>query len=382
MKAKVDYVSIEQENYIKFYRHAMDCFAEGKSEEAKRAIICAVGTLINIGSQVADDIRPTFVDRARRLLEQCTYLSKTSYEELFKTIEDERMGLSVQVEDVPKELIAAKKGKAIDNVAGLEEAKAEIDRKVIYPMKYPSLFKRYDKEMGGGILLYGLPGTGKTMIARAIAQDVDAEFIPIKCSDLFSKWFGESESNVKDYFERARKCKRAILFFDEFEAIGGRRTGSAENAMNRVVPELLAQMQGIETEKNPQIILMAATNRPWDIDSAFLRSGRFGSKVYVPLPNEKAREKIMEVALSNTPKEEGIRLNEIVRKTDGYNGADVHEICEAAKMFAIEREIKMRKRSVLTMDDLTRATKEVCSTVLKEDVVAMNKYIERNKLTA
>ena len=373
MSTKVDYVAVEQENYIKFYHYAMERFAEGKDEEGKRAIICAVGTLLNIGARVADDIRPTFVDKAKRLLEHCTNLANKPYETLFGCIEDEQMALGLKIEDVPKELIEAKKTKELDRVAGLEEAKEEITRKVIYPIKYPTLFKRYDKETGGGILLYGLPGTGKTMIARAISKDVDAEFISVKCSDLLSKWFGESEVNIKSYFDKARKSKRAILFFDEFEAIGGKRTGSAENAMNRVVPELLAQMQGIETEENT-VVCIAATNRPWDIDSAFLRSGRFGSKVYVPLPDGKAREQIVRNALANAPKAEDVSYAEIASKTAGYNGADMHELCEAAKIFAIEREIKTRKRSSLSMEDILRAINEVRSSVMKEDIVAMDRY--------
>ncbi len=380
MRTKVNYVAIEQDNYIKFYRYAMEMFANGKAEEGKRAMICAVGTLINIGSLVEEDIRPTFIDKAKQLLEQCTNLTNTPYEKLFEYIEDDHMALEVNTVDLPQELIEIKKPKELDHVAGLEEVKEEINRKIIYPIKYSRLYKRYGKQSGGGILMYGLPGTGKTMIARAIAKDIDADFISIKCSDLLSKWLGESESNIKDYFEAARKSKLAIIFFDEFEAIGGKRNGKSDNAMNRIVPELLSQMQGIGDEGNKHIIFIAATNRPWDIDSAFLRSGRFGSKVYVPLPDEKAREQIIRDAFAKTPKVEDINYLDIASKTAGYNGADVYEVCETAKMFAIEREINTGKRSKLMAEDLIKAVNEVHSSVLEEDVETMNKYIESNKL--
>ena len=173
-----------------------------------------------------------------------------------------------------------------DDIAGLERAKESFREKVILPFEHPELYKKFGKKAGGGILLYGLPGTGKTMFAEAAANEVDALFLPIKCSDIKSKWYGESEQKVKEVFVKARKSKKAIIFFDEFEAIGSKRTDNSDNANNDLVPEILAEMQGVESSKcESTIVVIAATNKPWMIDSAFLRPGRSDEKMYIPLPD-------------------------------------------------------------------------------------------------
>ncbi|RJX27639.1 MAG: ATP-binding protein, partial [Acholeplasma sp.] len=151
-------------------------------------------------------------------------------------------------------------GVMLSDVAGLEQAKDEISRLIIEPMKHPEIYSKFKKNKGGGILLYGVPGTGKTMIAQAIANEIDAKFYSIKCSDIASKWFGDSEQNVKNLFVEARKHPCSIIFFDEFEALGTKRD-SYSTVMKRLVPELLSQMQGF-TRSNGILLLIAATNRP------------------------------------------------------------------------------------------------------------------------
>lgn len=136
-----------------------------------------------------------------------------------------------------------------DDIAGLERAKESFREKVILPFEHPQLYKKFGKKTGGGILLYGLPGTGKTMFAEAAANEVDALFLPIKCSDIKSKWYGESEQKVKEVFVKARKSKKAIIFFDEFEAIGSKRTDNSDNANNDLVPEILAECRVLKVPK-------------------------------------------------------------------------------------------------------------------------------------
>jgi len=177
------------------------------------------------------------------------------------------------------------------DIAGLEEAKEAFREKVILPFEHRELFEKYGKKIGGGILLYGLPGTGKTMFAEACSNELNALFIPVKCSDIKSKWYGESEDNVKKIFAKARKAERAIIFFDEFEAIGAKRTDNADNGNNDLVPQILAEMQGVGNSNSKAVIMViAATNKPWAIDSAFLRPGRFDEKIYIPLPDFEARK--------------------------------------------------------------------------------------------
>ena len=207
---------------------------------------------------------------------------------------------------------------SFDDIAGLGDVKESVMYKAVYPHRYPELYGKLRKRSGGGILLYGLPGTGKTLIAEAIAHETGASFFPVKCSDLGSKWFGETEQNIRDVFDAARDAKNAVIFFDEIEAYASNRRENS--AMERSVPEFLAQMQGVgDSNKQERILIIGATNKPWGIDGAFLRPGRFDDKIYVPLPDEKARRKIIDDRLRDVPMEEGIDFENLSKITEGYN---------------------------------------------------------------
>ena len=175
-----------------------------------------------------------------------------------------------------------------NDVIGLEAVKNEIRRLAIYPQKYPEIYEQFKKKRGGGILLYGVPGTGKTMIANAIANELGAVFYPVKCSDILSKWFGEAEQNIRELFEEATKHRISVIFFDEFDALGTTRDTDS-SSMKRIIPELLVGIQKAEESPNT-LIVIAATNRPWDIDSAFLRPGRFRISVHIPLPDQESEK--------------------------------------------------------------------------------------------
>lgn len=267
-------------------------------------------------------------------------------------------------------------GVSMDDVAGLEEAKQEITQKVIEPNRHPEIFKRYNKSKGGGILLYGVPGTGKTMLAQAIAHEIDAQFFTIKCSDVLSKWFGDAEQNIRNLFLEARKYPTSIIFFDEFEALGAKRDTNS-TVMRRVVPELLAQIQGFEKNEN-NLIVIAATNRPWDIDTAFLRPGRFDRSIYVPLPDEEARKAIIVNKLKTVPCADNLDINHIVEVTNGFNGADVANFCEKLKDLAIARELKTELSSRITNEDVEAASHMVYSSVFVEDLKKCAKYQEEH----
>ena len=206
-------------------------------------------------------------------------------------------------------------GVSMSDVAGLKEAKEEIVQKVIEPNKHPEIFKRFNKSKGGGILLYGVPGTGKTMLAQAIAHEIDAKFFSIKCSDILSKWVGDAEQNIRNLFQEAKRYPTSIIFFDEFEAIAPKRD-TYSTVMKRVVPELLTQIQGFEKNDN-NLIIIAATNRPWDIDTAFLRPGRFDRRIYVPLPDREAREAMIDNKLRGVPCDKYLDTDAIADMTEG-----------------------------------------------------------------
>lgn len=255
-----------------------------------------------------------------------------------------------------------------DDIAGLEEAKRAFKEKIVFAFAHKDLYEKYGKKVGGGILLYGLPGTGKTMFAEAASNETNALFIPIKCSDIKSKWYGESEANVKKIFDKARKAKKAILFFDEFEAIGAKRTDDGENGNNDLVPQILAEMQGVgSAQSNCIIVVIAATNKPWAIDSAFLRPGRFDEKIYIPLPDYEARKKLFELKLQAVP-HENLDYAYLSGITDGFNGADIGAFCDKLKMLAINKSIETGNECPITMDDVAEVKESVKSSVSGDDV--------------
>lgn len=263
-------------------------------------------------------------------------------------------------------------GVSMDDVAGLKEAKEEIVQKVIEPNKHPEIFKRFNKAKGGGILLYGVPGTGKTMLAQAIAHEIDAKFFSVKCSDILSKWVGDAEQNIRNLFQEAKKYPTSIIFFDEFEAIAPKRD-TYSTVMKRVVPELLTQIQGFEKNDN-NLIVIAATNRPWDIDTAFLRPGRFDRRIYVPLPDYEARQAIVKNKLKNVPCDCDLDLDNIATITEGFNGADVTAFCEKLKDLAISRELREGVRAEINENDVNVASRVIFSSVSPEDLQKFAKY--------
>ena len=276
-----------------------------------------------------------------------------------------------------KKTLSKTKKIRFDDIAGLDDVKKTFKEKVIMPFEHPELFEKFGKKAGGGILLYGLPGTGKTMFAEAAANEVDALFIPVKCSDIKSKWYGESEKNVKAIFVKAKKAPKSIIFFDEFEAIGAKRTESSDNANNDLVPQILAEMQGVGSSSNKStIVVIAATNKPWAIDSAFMRPGRFDSKIYVPLPDLNARKKLFELQLSKLPISEDLDLDYLAKITEGFNGADIKEVCEKLKMSAINDSIEKGEEQTIGMDDVQRIEKGIKSSVSLEDIERLKEFEE------
>ena len=268
-----------------------------------------------------------------------------------------------------------KNGIRFDDIAGLDAAKEAFKEKVILPFEHPEIFEKFGKKAGGGILLYGLPGTGKTMFAEAASNELDALFISVKCSDIKSKWYGESEQNIKNVFDKARKAKRAIIFFDEFEAIGAKRTDNSENGNNDLVPEILAEMQGVGTNNSDcTIMVIAAKNKPWAIDSAFLRPGRFDEKIYIPLPDYESRKKLFELQLSKLPVADDLDYDYLAKITEGFNGADIKEVCEKLKMSAIKDSLSKGSEQTIGMDDVERIESSIRSSVSLEDIERLKEF--------
>lgn len=368
-----------------YYEKGIGAMKEKRYEVARRNILAASETLLKLAKTSNGAVKAQRIKRAEELCALSEDIEKKAQREKSVGVSAQkdiaRFGVSPsddnnKKDDKDKDLSTftpvGKTQVRLDDVAGLENAKDEIRRLIIEPRKHPEIYKKFKKGSGGGILLYGAPGTGKTMIAQAIANEIDACFYAVKCSDIASKWFGDSEQNVKNLFAEARKHPCSIIFFDEFEALGAKRD-SYSTVMKRLVPELLAQMQGFEKSENT-LLVIAATNRPWDIDSAFLRPGRFNTSIYVPLPNENARRVIIEKQIAGIPLENGFDVDKIVTATDGFNGSDVVEFCEKLKDYAIQRSIDSGVESPVLNEDIDKTASKVKSSVRIEDLQKIAKY--------
>ena len=263
-----------------------------------------------------------------------------------------------------------------DDIAGLEDVKQAIRERIILPRKHPEVFSQFKLKAEGGVLLYGPPGTGKTMIAKAIANEIDASFYSVRCSDIVGKYFGEAERNVKSLFETARGESSAIIFFDEFEALAAKRGGNS-TVMNRLVPELLSQMDGFTADDTQgRLLILAATNRPWDIDSAFMRPPRLTQKIHVSLPDYPARLFLIEKAFRNVPVD-GFDAGTCADRTEGSNAADIVALCNQIKMAAVQRTISVNgETSPVTAEDMENALAKYRPSVQKSDIVQIRRWEE------
>jgi transitional endoplasmic reticulum ATPase len=273
-----------------------------------------------------------------------------------------------------KWIVSEKPNVHFDQIAGLEDVKEAINLRVIYPFRHPEVAERFKKKAGGGILLFGPPGTGKTMIAKAIATELDAQFLNVKSSNIMSQWVGVAERNLARLFDVARRYPISVIFLDETEALVGKRGGQS-TVMNRVVPEFLSQVDGMDPKVNC-ILLMGATNRPWDMDEAALRTGRFGERFYVGLPDAPAREKILRLNLDGIPMEPSVDLHALSEKLDGYSGADIVGICIKATDFPFQRQIRSGSEAILTREDLDRSQAETPPSVNAAMLERYRKFAE------
>ncbi|MFH1072106.1 MAG: ATP-binding protein [Nanoarchaeota archaeon] len=273
-------------------------------------------------------------------------------------------------------MIVSPPDRSFKDIGGLEDVKEEIKLKIIEPLKNFEIFNHYKKKAGGGILMYGPPGCGKSLIAEATAGEAGLVFFNVKVSELMNYYVGETEKNIAELFKKARENQPCIIFFDEFEALGTDRTGA--NAFHSgLVSQLLSEMDGVGNKDDTQILLLAATNTPWLIDNALLREGRFGSTIFIPPPDRKGRIEILKKHLEKKPVD-SIDLGLLADMTNGFSGADLKRICEEATNNAIKECLRTKKRRNIELRDFVLPESKMKPSILPWFRQAISFIIENN----
>ncbi|WP_321430321.1 CDC48 family AAA ATPase [uncultured Methanolobus sp.] len=269
---------------------------------------------------VEDEIPPEFMEKLE--------VTRKDFDEALKNIEPSAM----------REVFVEVPHVKWDDIGGLDGAKQELAEAVEWPLKYPSLFETVNTKPPRGIMLFGPPGTGKTMLAKAVATESEANFISIKGPELLSRYVGESERAVRETFRKARQAAPTIIFFDEIDSMASERGSSVDaHATERVVSQILTEIDGVEELKD--VVIVAATNRPDIVDPALLRPGRFDRLIYVRPPDKQGREKIFNIHLAGKPLAKDVNVEELAEITEGYVGADLESICREASMLALREVI-------------------------------------------
>jgi transitional endoplasmic reticulum ATPase len=247
------------------------------------------------------------------------------------------------------------------DVGGMDRVKEEIRMKIILPLKQPELFKAYGKKAGGGILLYGPPGCGKTFMARATAGEVNAGFLAVGINDVLDMWIGQSEKNLHAIFEQARSHRPCVLFFDEVDALGANRTDMLKSGGRQMINQFLSELDGVSSS-NEGVLILAATNAPWHLDPAFRRPGRFDRIIFVPPPDAPARAAVLRLMLRGKPADV-VDFDAVAKKTDGFSGADLKAVVDLAVEAKLTEAMKTGKIAPIVSKDLLEAAKRHKPTV-------------------
>ncbi|MDE0737349.1 MAG: ATP-binding protein [Pirellulaceae bacterium] len=268
-----------------------------------------------------------------------------------------------------------KSGLTFDDVAGLDDVKEALRLRLIYPLRHPDKMAQYGLRAGGGLLLYGPPGTGKTMIAKALAGELDLPFMAIKPSEVLSKWFGESAQKLAALFEEARQYPSgAIIFIDEIDSIGSSRNQSnASEGSRRLLTQLLQELDGVQG-RDQGLLFLAATNEPWLLDSALLRPGRFDERCLVPLPDLAARQVLLQLQLKDCWLADDVDLGYLARQAERYSGADLMCLCERAKQVPFREAVLQGTDRPINQDDFRLALDSVRPSISTDVVRKFENY--------
>jgi transitional endoplasmic reticulum ATPase len=352
------------ERYKQFYNKGFLAQQQGKKDVARINFMHAAEVMYDIAKKSPKNLREVRLEKAKLLIQLAEGVVPN---EETPQVNQTQEKVSEASEFKPQ---VAKEKLTFDDLIGLEEAKHIVKTQMILPLKHPEAYALYKKNTGGGMILYGPPGTGKTTFAKAIANEAQASFFYVKASDILDKYVGESEKKIASLFQAIGSEERSVLFVDDMDSLFMKRGVDHHN--DERVNEFLQQMDGFNSTKG-QVMLLGATNRPWALDSAITRPGRFSRQVYIGLPNHEARIYLIKKYLEGAPVDQAFDFDDIASKTEHYSGADLRELCEQAKVVPLMNFIednennKEKKVYHITNQDFNEALSHVPSSInLKE----------------
>jgi transitional endoplasmic reticulum ATPase len=290
----------------------------------------------------------------------------------------DRLGVKHGEVETPLQLDRIEKaGISFQDVGGMEEVKEEIRLKIIYPLTHADMYRAYGKSIGGGILLYGPPGCGKTHLARATAGEIQAGFIPVGLNDILDMWIGNSEKNLHEFFDRARKNQPCVLFFDEVDALAASRADLRHSGGRQLINQFLTELDGVQYS-NEGVLILAATNAPWHLDTAFRRPGRFDRILFVPPPDAPARASILRLLCQGKPIAD-LDYQFLAQKTEGCSGADLKQVVDLAVEKKLQAAMKTGIPQPLTTKDLAAAASNVKPSTREWFSTARNYAVHANQ---
>jgi transitional endoplasmic reticulum ATPase len=361
------------ESFEKHKAKGIARFRMGELEEAKYHFLKAAEYLLRLARGTEGPLREVRLRKARELVDLARNVR--GRKEAARTKAAAKPA-GTPAETAPGDRSPTERPKVrFDDIAGLEDVKEQIRLRMILPFSHPEKARRYKVRPGGGILLYGPPGTGKTLIAKAVAGEIEAAFFAIAPSEILNKWVGESEKNIRRLFETARESERAVVFIDEVEALVPRRRDTEQGSvMARVVPQILAELDGFDSGEERRLLFMGATNEPWNIDSAMLRPGRLDEKVYVGLPDPAARRRILELNLKDIPLAGDVDLDALAERLGGYSGADTAYLCRKTSEQVFLRAVGKGEERPLAGPDFERVLETLRPSVAPDDVARFKRF--------
>jgi len=350
-------------------------YKAGEFAVARTYLVQAADAMVELAENTqSEKLRKQHEDLARELIElakSCDQRKVAARPARAKEDDD-------RTTDANEWVVREKPSVTFGDIAGLDDVKQEIRLKMIYPFTHSELANHYGVAVGGGVLLYGPPGTGKTLIAKAVAGEIDATMFVVSPAQIMSKWVGEAEQNVKKLFDAAKSEARSIIFIDEIEAMVPRRRDSHSTVMTRVVPQILQELEGFDRKSGRSLLFMGATNEPWALDPAVMRPGRFDAKIYVPLPDEPARFRLLEIYLSKRPLADDISLSDIARELEGFSGADIKSIAERAATIPFLSAVGGGDQREIALPDVRAAIEQVGRSVQKADLARFDDFARLN----